>query len=156
MRFRLISTSNMTFSANRNHIKPMFWLIAFMMMIELCALGTITADKRIWLWQLKSSDGFINSSFSFSAFRVLLIVFIVAFFTLFTFIITTINFFHNLFTIGVLNILFNFGSALLASGIFSLIKSHTIFTPIVMTIFTFFIFTKLRNRLLSFADAASF
>ncbi len=60
----------MTSSTHRNNIKPMFFFVAFMVMILLGGIGTVIAQLSIGTWQFTSFNGYHYGSFGFNIIRI--------------------------------------------------------------------------------------
>lgn len=59
----------MAFNTHRDNIEPMFWCIAFVMVVFLCSFSTF-AFESIWTRQVSTSDSNHYGSFSFSSLRI--------------------------------------------------------------------------------------
>lgn len=74
----------MTYMTDRNHVKPMFWGVALVVVILLCLLATRT-PQSIWTGQFTTSDSIIKILPCLILFRILkAVTFITLFFIIFS------------------------------------------------------------------------
>ncbi len=105
----------MTLTTNRYNIKPIFWRIAFVVMIFLCLPRAVTASQGVEMQQLASNDSVGNSTICFAAFRIMSKISECAFqicnFTLFCLVIASSGFLIYSFAFFALpiSLLTNFG-----------------------------------------------
>jgi len=143
----------MTLYTNRNNIKTMFNPIIGMMIL-FCLLSAIITRQSVSSWQFTSYDGIIYSSFSKSSFGMTNRILFHTNLTLLSLIVAFICLSHRLSAIWRFKVSLHFSSAFFTSSILSLVKSHTVFALIIITIFAYFTFAKFRKLLSFFADSA--
>ena len=155
----------MTRNTNRNYIKPIFFSIAFVMMIFFCSIFAIMAFQSASLWDSVHFNSLVHNASCFAFNQIISTVSFVCLFTFYALVIFSYDFlsfiaFQITYTFCA-SLVFAVIFQMIFSSFFALSKNFTTsimanFAMILTTIFRCSAFAKISKRLNLFASRAFF